>query len=107
MNLPLAASRENRALWAHCNCHAGSGTGFAGPVAGDLQGRFDPVGTLTHDLDPVGVVAPLPEAAAVVADADAGCRGADPAVDPQVLRPRVLAGVGDRLLGDAEELGLH
>ena len=35
-----------------------------------------------------------------------GERRLDPAVDPQVLRRGVLAGVGDRLLRDAEQLGL-
>src|SRR3954451_442472 len=72
----------------------------------DVERRVDASRPFSHDRDAVGVVSPAHDAAAVVADRQAGLGRVGPAVDPEVLGGGVLAGVGDRLLGDPQQLSL-
>src|SRR6202000_2310186 len=54
--------------------------GAVGVVVGHLQLARDEAGALAHDLEPVGVVAARPEAAAVVGDDHLGDRWGDRAL---------------------------
>src|SRR6185295_14232312 len=78
------------------------------PVFPVLDGQPRPyaLGAFAHDLEPETVVPWLAEPAAVVLDPQRGPRGIHHAGHPEVLRICMLAGVGDGLLGDPQELGL-
>src|SRR3954463_2794234 len=79
----------------------------AGVSRRDLQSAPDPFRTLGHDGEAVTTVrAVVGEALAVVGDLDLRVRRVHGAGNPQIRGSGVLARVGDRLLGDAQQLGL-
>ena len=97
---------SGRGLGAEGDRHDGSPRAREIVVLADREPGVDPLGTLAHDAQAVGVRTGRAEPAAVVADLEAGEGRLHPAVHPDVAGVRVLAGVGDRLLRDAQQLGL-